>query len=35
MIELVKEIAEMIKEIALMTTAIILLIKSANKKGDE
>ncbi len=34
MIELVKEIAEMIKEIALMTTAIILLIKSANKKGE-
>lgn len=34
MIELVKEIAEMIKEIALMTTAIILLIKSAKKKGE-
>lgn len=33
MIELVKEIAEMIKEIALAVTAIILLIKSANKKG--
>lgn len=34
MIELIKEIAEMIKEIALMATAIILFIKSANKKGE-
>ena len=35
MIELITKIADMIKEIALMTTAIIVLIKSAKNKGDE
>lgn len=34
MIELITKIAEMIKELALLTSAIILLIKSAKKKGE-
>lgn len=33
MIELITKIAEMIKEIALAVGAIILIIKSADKKG--
>lgn len=34
MIEAITKIADMIKEIVLLTSAIILLIKSAKKKGD-
>lgn len=34
MIELITKIAEMIKEFALLASAIILLIKSAKKKGE-
>ncbi len=34
MIELITKIAEMIKEIALAISGIILLIKSAKKKGE-
>ncbi len=34
MIEAITKIADMIKEIVLLASAIILLIKSAKKKGD-
>ncbi len=35
MIELITRIAEMIKEVALAVGAILLIIKSANQKGDK